>query len=722
MRREVAIIAAIAAAALVIRVYPAWDAVFGGTGVNFLETDAWYHIRLVENQVRNYPWRVTVDPYAASGGQFVAIAPLYDTITATAVLLLHGYDADTESVERVAAFVPPALGALTVAITWALARRWFDWRAGLAAAALLAVLPGHFMDRTMLGFVDHHALEALLAMAALLAIVHATRQPTFALRDAALAGVLLGLYLLTWSSGAFLLAILGVWLMLLIPLARNTHRIRHAARLIGAAVAVALLLVAAFQDSRMHRYASQIIGLVGLMAIAMAAFPLSADDVPRQRRAIAAGIALIVVAGVSAWMFVPELVMPIATDVGRLVPSPTRMGVLEARPLFMYSGEWNWLQPWQFFRTGFLLGLVAIAWLAIKVWRERDEVDLLVWLYAVITLAATVGQNRFGYYLVTACALLGGWLVVRLVDRSRSIDNTVAREAALIGIVTAAFVPNLAPSVLLMPRSASLAGYWQDAMTWLRRETPAPFLESAGRGDDYYYARYAREGVAPADYSIMNWWDQGYWIVQRARRVPASNPTQERAALAAKFYVETDETRALQMARDQGARFVLSDWELPFRLEPDGTMMGRFQSVLDWAGAIHSQYYEIYYQPAGNRWTPLWVFHPAYYQSMTYRLTVMGGAAVTPANATTVLTVEDRTDANGQSFRAVIGQRSYPTYEAALQAAATTPIGATVVVGLDPWRTAFPIAPLTAFVERQQFRTAAQQAIEAPWVRVFETK
>ena len=38
-------------------------------------------------------------------------------------------------------------------------------------AALLAVLPGHFMDRTMLGFVDHHALEALLAVATLLAIV-----------------------------------------------------------------------------------------------------------------------------------------------------------------------------------------------------------------------------------------------------------------------------------------------------------------------------------------------------------------------------------------------------------------------------------------------------------------------------------------------------------------------------------------------------------------------
>ena len=84
---------------------------------------------------------------------------------------LRGTSADTETVERVAAFVPPVLGTLSVILLWALGRRLFDWRAGLIAAALLAVLPGHFMDRTMLGFVDHHALEAFLALATLLAIV-----------------------------------------------------------------------------------------------------------------------------------------------------------------------------------------------------------------------------------------------------------------------------------------------------------------------------------------------------------------------------------------------------------------------------------------------------------------------------------------------------------------------------------------------------------------------
>ena len=723
MRRELAVLVAIAAAAFAIRVYPAWDAVFGHGGVNFLETDAWYHVRLVENQLRNYPWRVTIDPYAVAGGQFVAIAPLYDMITATASLALHGRDAGTESIERVAAFVPPVLGTLTIIVTWALGRRLFEWRAGLTAAALLAILPGHFMDRTMLGFVDHHALEALLAMAALLTVVSAIKRP-FSVSAAATIGLMLGLYLLAWSSGAFLLAIFGVWLALVALLSRDGGRIHLAGQLLGTAAVVALIVVVAFQDPGMHRYDSQIVGLVALMAIAiiMARMPWSASDITQLRkRTVMTGAAVAAVAGAALWLLAPQAASQIATDMARLLPSPTRMGVLEARPLFMYSGEWRWAQPWIFFRTGFYVGLAAIVWLAIRVWRDRDEAHLLAWVYAVITLAATIGQNRFAYYMVTATALLGGWLCVQLLEWSRSLRQPLAREATMAAIVATAFAPNLAPSVLLAPRSASLATYWQDAMAWLRRETPPPFLQSAGRDDDYYYARYSRDSIPRPDYSILNWWDQGYWLVQRAHRVPVSNPTQEGAPQAARFYVETNEVVAAQMARIHGARFVLSDWELPFRREPDGTMMGRFQSVLDWAGANHAQYYEVYYQRERDQWTPLWVFHAPYYGSMAYRLTVMGGESATPSNATTVLTVADQTDASGSAFRAVVGHTTYPTYQAALQAAAKS-ASETVVVGLDPWRTAFPLPALTRFVERRQFRTSEQQSTEAPWVRAFEVR
>ena len=133
-------LAAILIVAAGLRVWAPWDDVFpstslgasGATRVNFLETDAWYHVRLVQNQVVNFPHRVTVDPYASPGGQYVAVAPLLDTLIATAVVITQGRDASAEYIERVAALVPAVVGVLAVAAVWALATLAFDRRAGFA--------------------------------------------------------------------------------------------------------------------------------------------------------------------------------------------------------------------------------------------------------------------------------------------------------------------------------------------------------------------------------------------------------------------------------------------------------------------------------------------------------------------------------------------------------------------------------------------------------------
>ena len=73
MRFQWILVCAIALVALALRIYPAYPAVFGGEEVNFLETDAWYHVRLVENQVRNYPWRVTLDRSAGETADHVTL-------------------------------------------------------------------------------------------------------------------------------------------------------------------------------------------------------------------------------------------------------------------------------------------------------------------------------------------------------------------------------------------------------------------------------------------------------------------------------------------------------------------------------------------------------------------------------------------------------------------------------------------------------------------------
>src|SRR5437868_130692 len=105
-------LAAILAIAAGLRVWAPWDDVFSGPRVNFLETDAWYHVRLAESQVRNFPHRITIDPYAAPDGQYVPVAPLLDASIATVAFVTRGRDAPTAYIEQVAALVPAIVGVL----------------------------------------------------------------------------------------------------------------------------------------------------------------------------------------------------------------------------------------------------------------------------------------------------------------------------------------------------------------------------------------------------------------------------------------------------------------------------------------------------------------------------------------------------------------------------------------------------------------------------------
>jgi asparagine N-glycosylation enzyme membrane subunit Stt3 len=367
----------------------------------------------------------------------------------------------------------------------------------------------------------------------------------------------------------------------------------------------------------------------------------------------------------------------------------------------------------------------------VRIFRERRPGDVLLMVFAVVTLAATIGQNRFGYYFVVACALLGGWLATVILDwggvahaeNRRPQPKTrlpLARDLAVIAVAGGMFAPNLAPSLLLAERNSSFPLYWREAMTWLSTHTPPPFLMS-GRDDSSYFARYDPGSPLIADYTVMNWWDQGYWITQAARRVPVSNPTQERAPISGRFYSETDEAAALALLRNEGSRYVLSDWELPFRKLADGTIMGRFQNIVDWAGGPHGEYYEVLYRRQGGGWTPVWTFRERYYRSMAFRLSVLGGAGALPANSTSVIVVADRVDARGLHFRELVSEQTYVTYEAAQRALGDRGASA-AIVGLDPWRTAFPIEPLQSIVPIHAVRTAEQRTTEAPWVRVFRVR
>ena len=576
---DVAFLCAILCTAAALRLWAPWDDVLGSGRVNFLETDAWYHVRLAEHQVRNFPHRITVDPYASPNGQYVAVAPLLDLIVSTAVVLTQGTSASTQYIERVAALVPAVFGVCAVAAVWLLGTLAFDRRAGLIAGLLAAVLPGHFLDRTLVGFVDHHALEVLLSFATLASLVWAIRPDPRSLIPAVAAGLFLGLYLLAWGSGAYFVAIVASWIALVPLVGASTAASRSAGRAAAIAAVSALVVVVCFQDPGLFRYNTQIASLAGLLLLSLLVTSLAARPLVALGVMSAAAVLIVAVASV----VVSDLVRQLTSDLARFQPDPTRMGVLEARPLFLYTGNWVWTQPWTFFRSGFYVGIVAVVFLAASLWKSRRLDHLLIVIFTLVNYAATLGQNRFGYYLVPASALVAGWLCMRLLDwggvphagnPQPQVNRWLPaqREVAIVLVAGLAIAPNLVPAALTTTRAGGMPGYWAAAMEWLRTSTPEPF-DAPG----YYYARYATANPA-ASYTVMNWWDQGYWLVQAAHRVPVSNPTQGGAPTSAAFLTSTDEAAALEMLKGERARYVMVDWELPFRDAGNGALAGRFQT------------------------------------------------------------------------------------------------------------------------------------------------
>ena len=173
-------------------------------------------MRLIENLTRNFPHRSPVDPYLAADAPVVSVPLLFDLVVSGLAWVI-GLGAPTaRTVEIVGALIPPIMGGLTVVVVGLLGARLFDRRTGWLAAGLLAIAPGQFLARSVVGFTDHHVAEALLTALTLLAMIAALEEtaPRRQLVIAVLAGVTLGAYLLTWSGGALLVFVLCVWAVL----------------------------------------------------------------------------------------------------------------------------------------------------------------------------------------------------------------------------------------------------------------------------------------------------------------------------------------------------------------------------------------------------------------------------------------------------------------------------------------------------------------------------
>ena len=202
----------------------------------FSGNDAWYHFRATSYVVRHFPSTMPYDiwtgfPVGHFSGQF---GSLYDQLIAL-VALIVGLGAPSDTLVAKALLVaPPIFGALAVFPVYLIGKRFGNRIAGLFGVGLLALLPGSFLQRTLVGAADHNAAEPFfmaLAMVGLFGafaaaertmpvweVVHeeliesqelnTIKEP---LAWAVGAGVLVGLFLWVWPPAVFLTGIVGLF-------------------------------------------------------------------------------------------------------------------------------------------------------------------------------------------------------------------------------------------------------------------------------------------------------------------------------------------------------------------------------------------------------------------------------------------------------------------------------------------------------------------------------
>ncbi len=739
MRPAMVTLGLICIGAFLLRTIPVMHTVFPGGEVVFLESDPWYHVRLVESCVANFPHLNRVDLYGQyPHGQSLPVAPLFDWLLATASLIVGLGRPSARTVELVCAWAPPMLGAAGVLATYYVGRRILNRTAGLLAAAMLAVMPSNFFAFSMLGYTDHHVVEVLFSTLTMLGIAGAlincegNTRPAIRWKGAMLAGVALAAYALAWVGAAMFIAIVGAWFV--VQVAANhlrgvDNRTLAMLALVTFGVPLPFVLAATACGFAMREHCIALGGAVVAIPILCLASRVMAGS---WRGRVT--FPLVIVAGGVGAISLFAAVSPagwggIVSQIRRFNVGGGALQLVETLPLIRGAGGFSLAPAYEQFTTAIFIVIPALLLLAIQTIRRAEPGRLLLLVWSIAMIAATQGQRRFAYYSAVSISLLTAYLSFEIHSwLSRRITAPAGRRAASIAlamiVIAALLVPNLPASVELASTAEAPNADWREALAWMRTNTPEPMGDAAAYLSRYYAPGDGTSTPFPASaYSIMNWWDYGYWIVRGARRMPVSNPTQHCAREAAAFFLAKSEAEARDIARTFGSRYVIVDALMGFLPGArGGASRGKFPGVIAWAGARESDYFEKCYERGANgALQPVTLFYPACHETLYSRLYIFRGMPVTPLEAWAVRIV-DEADAALGTIRVMKDSRRF-----AKHTDATAFIAANAgyrLASRTPFNSCVPLPPLQGFRLVHQSPTAigAQNGKPIAYVEVYEIR
>jgi dolichyl-diphosphooligosaccharide--protein glycosyltransferase len=642
------------------------------SGVYFSGNDPWYHYRAVKYSIANWPFTIPFDPLTgfpdgAAVGQF---GTLFDQILATVILVLGLGSPSDELVRTVMVLAPPVIGALCLIPVYAIGKQLHSRRAGVIGAFALAMTPGVFLSRSLVGVADHNIAEPLFMLIAVSVVIYAFKKATTdvlvsevllntdrqtllsELTPGILAGFAVAAYLLVWPPGVLLVGILAISYTGYAVVASVSDQQVEPVLLVGVVSNLTLSVVLALNIETFQLSSTRLgpvqIGLAAATALwcgILIAGLRWLDD--RELPAYAFGgatVATVAVGFGAVNVLTPELWQFVYSNLIRVVGFGQHAGILtigEGQPFVGDSG----FVPTVVYNYGLLLftgalGAAFIAGRGAKRLREGEPApgDLLVLVWAVVITLAAFTQVRFNYYLAPVTAILVGYALARSLDVIGFPDARPNLEAyqyvSLVLVLLVVFVPVLAfpvdSSTATRAQAHDVGEYtaWEEPLEWMNTNTPEyDSLDTYGTYQEPADGSYDYESDV---YGVMSWWDYGHYTSTTAERVPVANPFQQNARESARFLLAENESNANAVLTEMGAentRYVAVDWKMV-------TPSSKFSAPVVWHPSLSRQdMFDAVYQTDANgqpqaRMTTL---KQRYFDSLAVRLYSYHGSAKQPA-------------------------------------------------------------------------------------------
>jgi dolichyl-diphosphooligosaccharide--protein glycosyltransferase len=658
-----------------------YDSVFLSNGfVRFLTNDAWYHMRTLNVLLENYPQRMFFNPMTNyPNGSYIHFGPLFDQMMAIISLILGLGSPSQDLVNTVGAYFPAVLGALTVIPVYYIGKYLGGHKTGILAAILIALAPGHFLQRSLLGFTDHHVAESLFStlfiMFFMLAIItakekglnfkHVTAKDFTVIKEpliySVIAGVMYSAYQLSWPGAALFLLVAMVYAVVQYVL-DNFHGESSDylgfTGIITFLVSAILILPFIHPDMGFSMYyytwfhvATAIGAMVGFAALSFVQREFKKRNLKTYYYPVAIlglGIlALLATKIVSPSIF--SLIINAPNSVfGVLTGGAATIG--EVSSMFYYDGSFTLLRATgSFTSSGFFASILGMIILLVGMFRKAKPAEVLVLIWSLLMLFAIYGQNRFAYYYSINVSLLSAYLGGLLLEKVKwsQLDEkfkaTVKSPADLPGFLKFIKIEQvlsvLAIAVVLIypvygaaleqsTASGDPNEPWIEACLWLKSYTPDPGMdynaiyEAPENGESFDYPDSA--------YGVMSWWDYGHYIETLGHRMPNANPFQAGIGGRGSSINETNMPGAAPFFTAQSEEEASSVLEV---IDPDPDKAGARYIISDVEMATGKFYAmtawtldtEGYYQPYWTGSSYQYLPSTRYFNSMESRLHILDG-------------------------------------------------------------------------------------------------